>query len=162
MTTGEAAEPLRVELVCTGAFVSSKGRLLHKFRELRSPDLYDKEDLSWDRVTGMPGAVYSVEITSLEKFRESGSIKPSTIRWVRRWGNDQEVQAWQAEARAASIRLEMERKEAKEKQTFNELRRALRPIRLLYARTNYMGKAAFIAMVVQTLMQDPRLDEDED
>ena len=154
--------PVTIHVVCTGAFISKDKKLLHQFQLLKDDGTLDPEILVWGKLSGFPGTVYTVETPSFEKFKETGTITPSTLRWERKWDVEADVQKWQLIAKEASVQLEADRRKGKEKELFDQLKKDLRPARLLYAKTNPQGKAAIMAVLIRILQQDPRFEEEDD
>lgn len=144
---------VRVELLCTGAFQSTKGSVVYEFHKVTGPNTYDAESMSWKKLRGTPGVVYTVATASLEAFNEKGSIFTDTLRYDRPWGNEAQRLEWQEHAKAVETAVAMDKQREREESTLQELRNMMKPLRSLYQRTNQQGRAALIANVVLELQR---------
>src|SRR5215471_2130560 len=84
----------KIAIVCTGKTYLKSGAIGLVFAEVSSEGLvgaeriYDQKNLKHVRA----GSVYEVEIDPAN----SGSIYPSTIRWLRLWEDKSQAATWQA------------------------------------------------------------------
>lgn len=157
---GEENKNITVELVCTGGFITTKDKLAYTFQEVRSDGSLSPEILSWDKFSGQPGTVYTVESSSREAFDQKGSIFTNSCRYLRSWPNRDQAAEWQAKLNTAQVNLTATKAEEKEKVLMDEFRNRLRPIRRFYQKTNYQNKQALIAIVIRELQRP--LDDDEE
>lgn len=93
-------------------------------------------------VMAHPGNVYSVEANET-------SIVPSTLRFVRRWDNEQDVLKWQVES--DGYKAELKRRRLLRDSKFSQLAQKLEPIRTVYNRLSFDDQHAMEVAILRYL-----------
>lgn len=142
---------IRVELLCVGAFETSKGTVAYEFHRIDALGQRIAKCLAWKKVQGTPGVVYSVVVPSIEEFETNGTMIPRTMMYVRPWPNEDERTQMQIRSRAVETALAAMRRSDKQEAEADEFKKLLAPIRKAYRASNRLGQAAILANIVQEL-----------
>ena len=93
-------------------------------------------------VLAHPGNVYSIEANET-------SVVPSTLRFLRRWGNEQDILKWQVESDV--YKAEMKRKRLLQSSKFSQLATKLEPIRAIHERLSFDDQHAMEVAILRYL-----------
>ncbi len=141
--------PTRGEYVVRHGWVDDKGKA--KVVLLALANLEEPLTFAAGKATAglRVGHVYSIPVVI--KDRDTQSFVFGNKTWVREFEDKDKVLEWQAAQKAADIRRDALRLEAKEATSTSGLDEALEPIRRAYLRLPYPHRAAFEVYVLATL-----------